>query len=86
MFINVNDCFPVTIETHMLAADLESTALRIDCAKQEFHGLMNSWKWGLGITSKSWQLFFPHRNYCKVETIELYLVGGIKHEHEQKKY
>ena len=58
MFINVNVCFLVSIETHMLAADLEGTALRIGCAKQEFHGPMNSWKWGLGIASKSWQLFF----------------------------
>ena len=57
MFINVNVCFLVTIETHMLATDLKSTALKIGCAKQEFHGPMNSWKRGLGI--KSWQLFFP---------------------------
>ena len=36
----------------MPTADLESTALRIGCAKQKFHGPMNSWKRGLGITSK----------------------------------
>ena len=59
MFINVNVCFLVTIETHMLAADLKGTAVRIGCAKQEFHGPMNSWKRRLGTTSKSWQLFFP---------------------------
>jgi hypothetical protein len=47
---------------------------------------MNSWKRGLGITSKSWQLFFLHTNYCNVGTIELYLVGGIKHGHGQEKY
>ena len=49
--------FLVFIETHMLAADVEGTALMIGCAKQEFYGPMNSWKRGLGITSKSWQLF-----------------------------
>ena len=37
MFKNVNVCFLVAIETHMLAADLEGTALRIGCAKQVFH-------------------------------------------------
>ena len=70
----------------MLAAVLEGTALRIGCAKQEFHGPMNSWKRELDITSKSWQLFFPHTNYCNVGTIELYLVGRIKHGHGQEKY
>jgi len=57
MFINVNVCFLVSIETHMLAADLEAMALNIGYAKQEFHGPTNSWTWGLDITSKSWQLF-----------------------------
>ena len=39
---------------------------------------MNSWKRGLGIARKSWQLFFsPHTNYCNVGTTELYLVGEI---------
>ena len=46
---------------------------------------MNSWKGGLGIASKSRQLFFPHSNYPNVGKIELYLVGGIKHGHGQKK-
>ena len=87
MFINVNVCFLVAIETHMLAADLESTAHRIGCAKQEFHGPMNSWKRELDITSKSWQLFFPHKNYCNVGTIEFYLVVEIKQQtHGQEKY
>ena len=54
MFINVNAYFLVSIETHMLAADLEATALKIGYAKQEFHGPM---KTGLGITCKSWKLF-----------------------------
>jgi len=48
---------------------------------------MNSWKRGLGIPSKSWQLFFPHTNYCNAGKIELYLVGGNKQNgHEQEKY
>ena len=69
------------------AAYLKGTALRIVCAKQEFHSPMNSWKRGLGITSKSWQLFFPHKNYCTVGTFELYLVGEIKQRgHGQEKY
>jgi hypothetical protein len=59
MFINVNVCFLVSIETHMIEANLERMALRIGCAKQKFHGPMNSWKRRLGIASKSWQLFFP---------------------------
>jgi len=42
MFINVNVCFLVSIETHMLAADLEAMALNIGYAKQEFHGPTNS--------------------------------------------
>ena len=55
--------------------------------KQEFNGPMNSWKRGLGIPSKSWQLFFPHTNYCNAGKIELYLVGGNKQNgHEQEKY
>ena len=29
-------------QKHMLAADLEATALKIGYAKQEFHGPMNS--------------------------------------------
>ena len=62
----------------MLAADLEAAALRIGCAKQKFHSPLNSWKLGLGIASKLWQLFFfPHTNCCNVATIELYLVGKI---------
>ena len=68
----------------MLAADLKVTTLRIGCAKQELHGPTNSWKRGLCITSKSWQLFFPNTNYCNVGKIELYLVGGIKHGHGQE--
>jgi len=40
MFINVNVCFLVSIETHKLAANLEGMALRISCAKQESHGPM----------------------------------------------
>ena len=61
----------VTIETHMLADDLEGKALRIGCAKQELHGLMNSCK----------------RSYCNVGTIQIYLVGEIKqHGHGQAKY
>ena len=51
MFINVTVCFLVSIETNMLAADFESTALRISCAKQKLHGPMNSLKRGLGIAS-----------------------------------
>ena len=86
MFITVSVCFLVSIETHMLETDLEGTALRIDCAKQKFHGPMNSWKRELGITSKSWQLFLPHTNDCNVGTIELYLVGEINNEHGQEKY
>ena len=77
MFTNVNFCLLVSIETHMLAADIKDTVLRIGCAKLEFHGPMNSWKRELGITSKSWQLFFPQTNYCNVGSIELYLVGEI---------
>ena len=49
------------IETHMLAADLERTALWIGCGgkkEEKIHGPMNSWKRGLGIASKSWQLLF----------------------------
>ena len=57
MFINVNACFLVSIETHMLAADLEDTTLKIGYAKQEFHDPMNSRKRGLGIIRRSWQLF-----------------------------
>ena len=64
----------------MLVADLEATALKISFAKQEFHGPMNLWIRGLGIMSKSWQLFFPHTNYCNVGTNELYLVGEIKQQ------
>jgi hypothetical protein len=55
MFINVNVCFLVSIETHMLAANLEATALRIGCVKQKFHELVET---GVGYWSKSWQLFF----------------------------
>jgi hypothetical protein len=85
MFINENVCFLVTTETHMLAAVLEGMALRIGCAKQEFHGPMNSWKRGLDI--KSWQLFSPHTNYCNMGKFEIYLVGEIEqHGHEQEKY
>ena len=55
MFINVNVRF---FGMHMLAADLEGTALRIGCEKQKFHDRMNLWKWGLGIANKSWQQCF----------------------------
>ena len=48
MFIIVNVCFLVSIETHILAADLENRALRTGGPKQEFHGPMNSWKKGVG--------------------------------------
>ena len=61
MFISVNVCSPVSIETYMLAADLKATALKIGYAKQQFHGPMNSRKRGLDITSKG-----PFNNYVSM--------------------
>ena len=62
----------------MLAADLEAMTLRIGCAKQKFPRPMNSWKWELGIASKSWQLFFSLTQIIVMwEKIELYLVEEI---------
>ena len=45
MFINVNVCFVVSIETHMLAADLKSTALKNSLCKARIpqpHELMKT--------------------------------------------
>ena len=49
-------CILVSIETRMLAADSEITALRIGYAKQEFHGPMNS-------ENEGWVLRVSHGNY-----------------------
>ena len=74
MFINVNVCFLVTIETNMLAADLKGW---IGCAKQEFHVPMNTLKRGWVLSHVNY--FFPHtHNYCSVGKTEIYLVGDIK--------
>ena len=67
----------------MLAADLESTALRIGCANQELHFAMNSCKRELGLSHDVY--FFPQCNYCNVGKIEIYLVEEIKqHGNRQK--
>jgi hypothetical protein len=80
MFINVNVCFLVSIETHKLAANLEGMALRISRIP---------WPYAHG--NRGWVLthgnfFFPHINYRNVGTIEIYLVGEIKQGHGQAKY
>ena len=84
MFINVNVCFLVSIETHA-SSRLGGHGSQDRLCKTRILRPYESWKRGLGILSKLWQLFLPHTNYCNVGTIELYLVGEIKHGHGQEK-
>ena len=84
MCINVNVCFLVTIQTHMLAADLEGTALRIGCENKNSTALLTHENGGWVLSQGNY--FFFHTNYCNVGTIEIYLVAEIRehgHGHEK---
>ena len=68
MFINVNDCFLVTKETHA-SSRLGEHGFQDRLCKIRIPRPNELMKTG------SCQLFFPHTNYFNVRTIELYLVG-----------